>query len=133
MKASIKKISLTASLVILLMSSILSSGLVLAADKDQNIMKMAEIMQRLKHFPSPAGKQTLQQIISSSATSKNQRILATAMLNLNHKAIDSDKPKLKSIIDGSASANEKQLATIILNLDHRPSKADKQALSSMMN
>ena len=124
--------NLTVSLVILVMSTILSSGLVFAADNNENIIKMAEIMQRLKHFPSPAGKQTLQQIISSSSTSKNERILATAMLNLNHRAIDDDKPKLQSIIDGSASTKEKQLAQIIISLDHRPTKADKEKLKAMM-
>lgn len=126
-----KKTILYVCLVILVMSTAFSSGLVLAGEKNANIVKMAEIMQRLKHFPSPAGKQSLQQIISSSVTSQNERILATAMLNLNHKVIDSDKPKLQSIIEGSASANEKQLAQIIINLNHRPTKTDKEKLKAM--
>lgn len=123
-----------AVLTVFVMSTFMAGGAVWAGDdKSEAIVKMAEIMTRLKHYPSPDGKQSLQQIISSSTSSKREQILATAMLNLNHKAIESDRPKLQSVVDDStASVYEKQLASIILNLDHRPSKEDKEKLKAMM-
>lgn len=97
------------------------------------IYQMAEIMHRLKHYPSPAGKEVLNKIVQSPTATKNERTLATAMINLEHTVDDSDVPKLKAIIgDASASDHEKQLANIILNLNHRPTKEDKAQLKAMM-
>jgi hypothetical protein len=97
------------------------------------IQQMATIMHRLKHFPSPQGKETLRAIVANNATTANERTLAMAMLNLEHMAIPEDKPKLQAIIDsGDATANEKGLARIILNLNHRPTANDKKMLKGMM-
>ena len=97
------------------------------------VQQMAVIMHRLKHFPSPQGKETLQQIIDSPSTSEREKDLATAMLNLNHRALLDDKVKLKKIMeDKDASADERDLASIIYNLDHRPTKGDKKRLNEMM-
>lgn len=105
-----------------------------AADKGATaIQQMATIMHRLKHFPSPQGKETLRAIIANNSTTSNERTLAMAMLNLEHMAIPEDKPKLQAIIDsGDATANEKGLAQIILNLNHRPTANDKKLLDAMM-
>lgn len=97
------------------------------------IYQMAEIMHRLKHYPSPVGKEVLNKIKQAPGTTKNERILATAMINLEHHVADSDVDSLKGIIaDKAASAHERELATIILNLDHRPTKQDKATLKAMM-
>lgn len=97
------------------------------------IQQMATIMHRLKHFPSPQGKETLRAIIANNTTTAHERTLAMAMLNLEHMAIPDDKPKLQAIIDsGDATADEKDLASIILNLNHRPTAADKKRLQAMM-
>lgn len=106
----------------------------IAADNGASaIQQMATIMHRLKHFPSPEGKETLRAIIANNSTSANERTLAMAMLNLEHMAIPEDKPKLQAIIDSAdATANEKGLASIILNLNHRPTAKDKKALKAMM-
>ncbi|MDH5325840.1 MAG: hypothetical protein OEZ68_19560 [Gammaproteobacteria bacterium] len=122
---------LTVMLTGIIMGSMSLSAPVFAGNSDA-IMKMAEIMQRLKHFPSPDGKKTLQDIISSSTASNNERVLATAMLNLNHQADGADKPKLEAIINGKAADSEKTLAQIIINLDHRPSGADKEQLAKLL-
>lgn len=97
------------------------------------IQQMAVIMHRLKHFPSPQSKETLQQIVANPSTSDREKDLATAILNLNHRALLDDKIKLKKIIeDEDASADERDLASIIYNLDHRPTKGDKKRLQQMM-
>ena len=63
----------------------------------------------------------------------NERVLATAMLNLQHHAMDEDKVKLKAIMaDKGATADERDLAGIIYNLSHRPTDEDKDRLSKMM-
>ena len=97
------------------------------------IQQMAVIMHRLKHFPSPQSKETLQQLVDRSSTSEREKVLATAILNLNHRALLDDKIKLKKIMeDENASADERDLASIIYNLDHRPTKGDKKRLKEMM-
>lgn len=110
-----------------------SSSAVSEQPSQSAMQKMAMIMHRLKHFPSPQGKDILKGIIDSKATTDRERDLATAILNLNHRASDEDKMKLKKIMDNkNASANERDLAGIIYNLDHRPTKADKSRLEEMM-
>ena len=97
------------------------------------LQQMATVMHRLKHFPSPQGKQALQAIIDAPASSANERLLASAMMNLQHKAAADDKPRLQRIMDdANAPAAERELAAIIYHLDHRPSSADKQKLQGMM-
>lgn len=97
------------------------------------IYQMAEIMHRLKHYPSPLGKEVLNKIIQAPNTTENERTIATAMINLQHKAADSDIPKLKAIIENkNSAAHERELASIVMKLDHRPSKQDKAQLKAMM-
>ncbi len=97
------------------------------------MQQMATIMHRLKHYPSPQGKQELQAIIDDQATNKNERVLASAMMHLQHVAMADDKAGLKRIMDDKrARADERDLAGIIYHLDHRPSSADKKMLEHMM-
>jgi len=97
------------------------------------IYQMAEIMYRLKHYPSPQGKRELQTIISASSTTSNERIIATAMINLEHKPAPQDIPYLENVINNKASTQqERQLASIVLKLDHRPTAEDKAQLKAMM-
>lgn len=105
----------------------------LAESEQSAIQKMATIMHRLKHFPSPQGKETLKQIINDSSTSEREKIIATAMLNLNHRALTNDKVELRKIMDDSKAVKiERDLASILYNFDHRPTKADKERLKEMM-
>jgi len=95
--------------------------------------QMAEIMHRLKHYPSPVGKEVLNKIIQAANTTENERTIATAMLNLQHKAASSDIPKLEAVIANKKSTgHERELATIVMGLDHRPTKQDKATLKAMM-
>ena len=103
------------------------------AKEETAIHKMAVIMNRLKHYPSPQGKETLQQIIANPVVSEQEKTLATAMFNLNHRALMEDKVKLKKIMeDKDAPADVRDLASIIYHLDHRPTKADKARLKEML-
>lgn len=96
--------------------------------------QMAEIMHRLKHYPSPVGKEALKKITQTANATDNERTIATAMVNLEHKAASSDIPKLKAVIaDKKSTAQERELATIIMNLDHRPTSQDKAQLKMMMH
>ena len=105
----------------------------IAAEGASAVKEMAVIMHRLKHYPSPQGKETLQAIVNNKSTNKNEATLAKAMLNLEHKVISSDIAGLKSIVaSNDASNDEKDFATILLNFSHRPSSEDKQRLKSMM-
>jgi len=71
--------------------------------------------------------------VDAADSRANERVMARAMLNLQHRAMDDDKAGLKRIMDdSSAPANERELAAIIHHLDHRPSHADKQKLQGMM-
>ncbi|MCF6336329.1 MAG: hypothetical protein L3J84_00045 [Gammaproteobacteria bacterium] len=95
--------------------------------------QIAEIMHRLKHYPSPAGKEVLKKITQAASTTENERTIATAMLNLQHKVVSSDIPKLEAVIaDKKATAHERELAGIVLSLDHRPTQQDKAKLKAMM-
>lgn len=97
------------------------------------INQMAEIMHRLKHYPSPQGKQELQAIVQAASTTGNERVIAKAMMNLEHQAIASDIPLLKKVINDEASTHgEREIASIVLNLDHRPSNNDKSRLKKLM-
>jgi len=97
------------------------------------IYQMAEIMHRLKHYPSPQGKRELQAIISASSTPANERIIATAIMKLEHQPASDDIPLLEKVInDKSSSQNERDIASIILKLDHRPTAMDKNQLKAMM-
>ena len=118
----------------LCLSLLWNIGVIAGESEGKSAMyQMAEIMHRLKHFPSPLGKETLKSIIDNKSTSNNERILATAIMNLEHKALDEDVPKLRRIIeDKSASADEHDMAEIIVNLNHRPTSEDKQRLKMMM-
>ncbi len=103
------------------------------ATSQSAIQQMAVIMHRLKHFPDPKSKETLQYIVANPSTSGREKDLATAIINLNHRALLDDKIKLKKIMeDKDASADERDLASIIYNLDHRPTKGDKKRLEEMM-
>ena len=110
-----------------------ASALSVASEGASAVKEMAVIMHRLKHYPSPQGKETLQAIVNNKSTNKNEATLAKAMLNLEHAVASSDIAGLKSIVSNdNSSADEKDFATILLNFDHRPSGADKKRLKAMM-
>lgn len=127
---------MTVFMIFIVVSGISWSTITIADKKSGEgsaLKQMAEIMHRLKHFPSPQGKKSLQAIIDNESTKKNERTLATVMLNLEHKVIFSDTAGLDSILaNKNATADEKAFAKILLNFSHRPSSEDKKRLKAMM-
>lgn len=120
----------------LVMISLLAGSAVFAdvVKNKSAIYQMAEIMHRLKHFPSPTGLDVLRKITQSKDATKNERTIATAMMNLQHKVAPDDATKLKVVIESKmATADERALASIVLELDHRPTKEDKAKLKAMMH
>lgn len=130
-----KTIKCISVLLVFVLSLVCATSLLAANDSKDNAMtKMVEIMLRLKHFPSPAGKETLQGIINDKATTPNQRSLATAMLNLQHKAVGADVEHMKALmVNKTATEDERDLAKILYKLDHRPTKENKQRLQKMVD
>jgi hypothetical protein len=97
------------------------------------MLKIAEIMHRLKHFPSPVGKSTLQKLAEKSSTNSNEKTLIQAMMNLQHQVTSADRGKLTALAkDANANVNERSVASILLNLDHRPTKQDKVILGKIL-
>jgi hypothetical protein len=115
--------------------SLFVSGWCFAGDGQNKtaIYQMAEIMHRLKHYPSPQGKKELQAIFDASTTTQNERVIAQAIINLEHHPIAQDIPLLQKVIDDKSSTEaERMLASIVLNLDHRPTRQDKDHLKELM-
>lgn len=97
------------------------------------INQIAEIMYRLKHFPSPQGKSELRAIMDASNSTKNQRVIATALINMQHQVMPDDILLLKKLLKNSASSHqERELSEILLGFSHRPTKLDKDKLKAMM-
>ncbi|MFV2057405.1 MAG: hypothetical protein ACC707_13110 [Thiohalomonadales bacterium] len=97
------------------------------------IVEIATIMHRLKHYPSPAGKETLQKLAQNASTTANEKTIITAMLNLQHHVGAADKASLSTLVqDSKATHEERSIATILLNLDHRPTSQDKTILSGII-
>lgn len=94
---------------------------------------MAKILFHLNHFPGGDEKMKLTSIINESS-SAHEKIIANAILNLQHSASSSDKKQLKTVInDSGASDNLKKLANVVFNLNHKPSSADKNLLAGIMD
>jgi len=124
----------TCVVLILVLAFIAMPSTILAADTPSAAMlKIAEIMHRLKHFPSPGGKTTLHALASKSTTTSNEKAIIQAMLNLQHQVSSADRGKLMSLLkDNKANKDESSIATILLNLDHRPTKQDKAILKKIL-
>lgn len=119
----------------LAMSLFLSSWCSAGEGQGKSAMsQMAEIMHRLKHYPSPQGKSELQAVLNAASTTANERVIATAMINLEHAPAAQDIPLLEKVVnDKSATKNEREIASIVLKLDHRPTAQDKKTLKAMMH
>lgn len=121
--------------VCMLSASLFLSAWCFAGEKDEKtaINQIAEVMHRLKHYPSPQGKRELQAILQSKSTTTNERIIANAMLNFNHHPASEDVPLLEKISnDKTATYAEREIASIVINFNHRPSTQDKNRLKELM-
>jgi hypothetical protein len=104
----------------------------MAAAETKAVQTMSGILLKLNHFPSDGEKKTLQQIVEDKNTTAHERVVAQALINVQHKAAAEDRTKLEAVLkDTTAPESVKTLATIILGLNHAPSDADKEKLKKL--
>lgn len=102
-----------------------------AADTSLAIEQMAEIMLELEAKPNQDAQMTLDDIAKDSASTNNERLLASSIKNMDKKIRPDDKPNVMKVwLSPAASETERQMAKILLRFDERPSEPAKQALSS---
>ncbi len=112
---------------ILIFCIFLLNGFSIAGEGHQHfsgdpIKAMAEMVIKLKHFPSKSEKKQLKDIISHS-DNQNVKTIATALVNMRHSAKEEDKAKLKNIINSeSASSDLKALAKVVHELNNHQLK-----------
>jgi len=119
------------SFAVLLTSAITMQTVALAADTTLAIEQMAEIMLELEAKPGTAALMTLDDIAKDSASTDNERLLASSIKNMDTKIRPDDKPSVMKIwLSPAASETERQMAKILLRFKDTPSESNKQALSS---
>ena len=98
-------------------------------DKDAIIIKMANIMISLEHFPTSGDQKTLQSVMDSNSSTEQEKIIANAIMNIQHQATTEDQQKLQKIIDDTApTSTVSTLASIVQGFSHGISKTDKRKL-----
>ena len=102
-----------------------------AADTSLAIEQMAEIMLELEAKPNQDAQMTLDDIAKDSASTDNERLLASTIKNMDKKIRPDDKPSVMKIwLSPAASETERQMAKILLRFEESPSEPAKQALSN---
>ncbi len=101
-------------------------------DKDAMIIKMADIMINLEHFPTEDEKQKLQSILDSDSSTDQEKIIANSIMNIQHSPNAEDQDKLQLIIDNTtATSTVNTLARIVQSFSHGISKTDKRKLQTI--
>ena len=119
------------SFAVLFTSAITMQTVALAADTTLAIEQMAEIMLELEAKPGTAALMTLDDIAKDSASTDNERLLASSIKNMDTNIRPDDKPSVMKIwLSPAASETERQMAKILLRFKDTPSESNKQALSS---
>ena len=96
------------------------------------IQEMAGIMMELHHYPSDSEKATLQKIIDDSASTQDERTIATALMHMHHTVTDDDKAKLMDIANNDmAPAADRTMAEILAHMEHKASADDKAELEKL--
>jgi hypothetical protein len=96
------------------------------------VKEMAGIMMHLNHYPDDAEKARLKAIAADMGNTEQERVIATAISNLEHKVAAADADKLRQVTgDMSAPAEVRDLAGIVLGINHKPGKEEKKRLEMM--
>jgi len=102
-----------------------------AADATLAIEQMAEIMLKLEAKPGADAQMTLDDIAKDSASTENERSLASTIKNMDKKIRPDDKPRVMKVwLSPASSEFEREMAKILLRFDETPSDDAKQALST---
>ena len=120
---SVKKIALAA---VTAVSLVMATAVWAAGDKP--LVVMAKITKNLNHFPSDSEKAELKKIIDSDKATPAEKIIATALINLNHSPQPEDLKKLETVQSTDPAF---KLAEIVKKLNHKPSAEDKKTLDSI--
>ena len=111
---------------VLVLTLLFGAAPVLAANA---IQQMAEITLHLNHYPSDAEKATLRGIADNPSATAGERVLASALGNMEHKVGAADRQKLQELMKAeTAPAAERTLAEVLVGINHKPSAADVQKL-----
>lgn len=101
-----------------------------AADASLAIEQMAEIMLELEAKPGKDAQMTLDDIAKDSASTGNERLLASTIKNMDKKIRPDDKPSVMKIwLSPAASESEREMAKILLRFDESPADSTKKTLS----
>ena len=101
-------------------------------DKDAIIIKMADIMINLEHFPTADEKKKLQSVLDSAASTDQEKIIANAIMHIQHSPTVEDKDKLQLIMDNTVvTSTVNTLAKIVQSFSHGISKTDKRKLQTI--
>lgn len=123
----------TLILLCLYVTSVFFTQTSFASSPSDSVRTMSMVLNFLNHYPGDDEKTKLEKIINSKKATSQEKIIATAILNLHHGAKDKDKDKLASVIsDSSTSGPAKDLAKIVKGLSHKASSSDKAILKKYM-
>ena len=101
-------------------------------DKDAIIIKMADIMINLEHFPTADEKKKLQSVLDSASSTDQEKIIANAIIHIQHSPTAEDKDKLQLIMDNTiATSTVNTLAKIVQSFSHGISRTDKRKLQTI--
>jgi hypothetical protein len=118
----------------LLLITMLSTTLPVAALASDAIETIAAIVLKLDQQPSVAEKKNLQSIVDSHSVTENERRLAASLINIDHVVRQEDKPKIRSVmVDPGASEQERELAKILYQVENQVRDEDKARLSRLSN
>lgn len=101
-----------------------------AADTTLAMEQMARIVLTLEERPGEDAQLMLDDIARDSASTYNERVLASSIRNLDKKIRPDDKPTvLKVWTSPAASETERAMARILLRFNETPSEDAKATLS----
>lgn len=102
----------------------------LAAETSLAMEQMAQIVLNLEQKPDADAQHTLEVIAEDSASTYNERVLASSIKNLDKKIRPDDKPTvLKVWTNPAASESERELARILLRFNEQPTEDAKATLN----
>jgi len=97
------------------------------------VSELVTMVIHLNHYPSPAEKTALADIVADTHATAGEKAIAGALMRMQHRVEGGDADKLRSLaMDSSTPASEKELATILLGIVHHPSGADVARLKGLV-
>ncbi len=120
----------TLTLAVLFSTSLGVCSITQAADTRLAIEQMAGIILKLDAKPDQNAQMTLDDISRDSASTDNERLLASTIKNMDKKIRPNDKPRITKIwLSPAASETEREMAKILLRFNDAPTDAAKQTLN----